>query len=192
MEYDVVLKHHAGKKMIVADALSQRADWSKGVENDNEDVTALPEELFIKALDTELWDAVVLAQMTNEAALEALRRLSDPSDPPRQMVYRGRPKQTWLSILRQSPLYPERSRLAMTDRCGSSDSLVAGHPGALATTRSVKFSYWWPGLQSFVRNYVASCAVCQQFKVSTHPIKPSLFLIASSSAHLLAKLGLTS
>jgi len=49
MEYDVVLKHCAGKKMIVADALSRRADWSKGVENDNEDVTALPEELFIKA-----------------------------------------------------------------------------------------------------------------------------------------------
>jgi len=82
MEYDVVLKHRAEKKMIVADALSRRTDWSKGVENDNEDVTALPEELFIKALDTELQDAVALAQKTNEADLEALRHLSDPSDPP--------------------------------------------------------------------------------------------------------------
>ena len=93
MEYDVVLKHRAGKKMIVADALSRRADWSKGVENDNEDVTALPEELFIKALDTELRDAVALAQKTDEAALEALCHLSDPSDPPGKWSIEG-PKQT--------------------------------------------------------------------------------------------------
>jgi len=52
--------------MVVADALSRRADWSKGVEEDNEDVTALPEELFIKTLDMELQDAVALAQKTNK------------------------------------------------------------------------------------------------------------------------------
>jgi len=45
MEYDVVLRHRAGKKMVVADALSRRADWSKGVDEDNEDVTSVSSDL---------------------------------------------------------------------------------------------------------------------------------------------------
>jgi len=37
---------------------------------------------------------------------------------------------------------------------------------------------------------MASCAVCQQFKVSTHPVKPSLFPIASSSSRLFGQVGI--
>jgi len=43
MEYDLKLQHKKGSKMVVADALSQRADWSTGLEHDNEDVVNLPE-----------------------------------------------------------------------------------------------------------------------------------------------------
>ena len=190
MEYNVVLKHRAGKKMIVADALSRRADWSKGVENDNEDVTALPEEPFIKALDTELRDAVVLAQKTDEAALEALRRLSDPSDPPGKWSIEEGPNELSCLFYDNRLYIPNDLDLRRRIVANHHDSPVAGHPGALATTRSVKLSYWWPGLQSFVRNYVAGCAVCQQFKVSTHLIKPSLFPIASSSTRLFGQVGI--
>jgi len=94
MEYDVMLKHCAGKKMVVADALSRRADWSKGVEEDNEDVTALLEELFIKTLNMELQDTVALAQKTDEAALEALRHLADPSDLPGKWSIEDGPNET--------------------------------------------------------------------------------------------------
>jgi len=80
--------------MVVVDALSRRADWSKGVEEDNEDVTALPEELFIKTLNMELQDAVALAQKTDEAALEALRCLADPSDPPGKWSIEEGPNET--------------------------------------------------------------------------------------------------
>jgi len=41
------LQHKKGSKMIAADALSQRADWSKGIEHNNEEVVALPENLWV-------------------------------------------------------------------------------------------------------------------------------------------------
>ena len=70
------------------------------------------------------------------------------------------------------------------------DTTVAGHSGILATTRSVRLSYYWPGLQQFVHNYVNGCAICQQFKVSTRPIKPLLYPIPSGSHHLFGSLGI--
>ena len=51
------------------------------------------------------------------------------------------------------------------------DTTIAGHPGILATTRSVRLQYYWPGLQSFVRNYINGCAIYQQFNISTCPTK---------------------
>ncbi len=45
MDYDLKLQHKAGSKMIVADALSRRADWSKGIDQDNVDVVALSDAL---------------------------------------------------------------------------------------------------------------------------------------------------
>jgi hypothetical protein len=45
------------------------------------------------------------------------------------------------------------------------DYETAGHPGELETYNSVAENYWWPGLQSFVKNYVKGCGICQQFKI---------------------------
>ena len=46
------------------------------------------------------------------------------------------------------------------------DHETAGHPGKLETYNAVKDQYWWPGLRTFVKNYVKGCAVCQQFKIN--------------------------
>ena len=54
------------------------------------------------------------------------------------------------------------------------NTLMAGHPGVLATCWSIRTSYWWPGLSLFVHNYVKGCTVCQQFKVNMRLSKPSL------------------
>src|SRR5260370_42244866 len=67
---------------------------------------------------------------------------------------------------------------------------IAGHPGALAMTRSVCLSYWWPGMAAFIRNYIARYATYQQFKVNIRPTKPSLYLIPSGSSRLFGSLGM--
>ena len=82
MEYDVKLKHKAGRQMIIADALSRRSDYGHGQEDDNADTTALPEDLWIKLLDTELQDTVVNAQKGDAHAQEVLANLNDPSQSP--------------------------------------------------------------------------------------------------------------
>jgi hypothetical protein len=44
-EYNFTIKHRPGKTNTKADLLSQRADYPKG-ENDNENIILLKEELF--------------------------------------------------------------------------------------------------------------------------------------------------
>jgi len=82
MDYDLKLQHKAGSKMIVADALSRCADWSKGIDQDNIDVVTLPNALWIKLVDMELQDAVANTQKNDKLAQEALRGLTDPSVSP--------------------------------------------------------------------------------------------------------------
>ena len=40
------------------------------------------------------------------------------------------------------------------------DHKTAGHPGELETYNAVRQSYWWPGLQTFIKNYVQGCGTC--------------------------------
>ena len=74
--------------MIVADALSRRSDHDDGKE-DNEEVVGLPEELWIQLLDTELWDAVTKAQLSDRQALDVLSELSDSRTPSKWTSERG-------------------------------------------------------------------------------------------------------
>ena len=49
------------------------------------------------------------------------------------------------------------------------DHETAGHPGELETYNLIRQHYWWPGLQTFVKNYVQGCGTCQQFKINQSP-----------------------
>ena len=49
---------------------------------------------------------------------------------------------------------------------------TAGHPGKLETYNLVQQSYWWPGLQTVVKNYMKGCGTCQQFKIDRNPSHP--------------------
>ena len=53
------------------------------------------------------------------------------------------------------------------------DHETAGHPGELETFNSIRQHYWWPGLWTFVKNYVKGCGICQQFKIDRSPAKPA-------------------
>ena len=55
------------------------------------------------------------------------------------------------------------------------DPETAGHPGEIATYNAVRQHYWWPGLRTFVKNYIQGCGVCQQFKIDRTPSKPAYF-----------------
>jgi hypothetical protein len=48
------------------------------------------------------------------------------------------------------------------------DAPTAGHPGRDETTRAVASIFWWPGMRSWIEDYVKGCAQCQQNKNLTH------------------------
>ena len=49
---------------------------------------------------------------------------------------------------------------------------TAGHPGELETYNALRQHYWWPGLHTYVKNYVRGCGSCQQFKIDQSPSRP--------------------
>src|SRR5882724_2228413 len=51
------------------------------------------------------------------------------------------------------------------------DPPIMGHPGRYKTLEIVQRNYWWPGMSTFVKNYVEGCVTCQESKNITHPTK---------------------
>ena len=45
------------------------------------------------------------------------------------------------------------------------DEKVTGHPGHYKTQELITRNYWWPYIQSNVRQYVEGCQPCQQAKM---------------------------
>ena len=48
------------------------------------------------------------------------------------------------------------------------DSPSAGHPGQAKTYDLVIRDFWWPGIRSYIKEYVKSCDICQRSKASSH------------------------
>ena len=60
------------------------------------------------------------------------------------------------------------------------DHETVRHPGELETYNAIRQHYWWPGMRTFVKNYVQGCGPCQQFKINHSPSHPALMLIESA------------
>ena len=43
----------------------------------------------------------------------------------------------------------------------------------IETLNAIKEHYWWPIMQTFIKNYVKGCGICQQFKINQNPSNPS-------------------
>jgi hypothetical protein len=56
------------------------------------------------------------------------------------------------------------------------ENITTGHPGRWKTYEIVTREFWWPGMSTFVRDYVDSCAVCQSTKIKPKtkvPLQPN-------------------
>ena len=49
------------------------------------------------------------------------------------------------------------------------DTIAAGHLSENATFALLQKDYWWLGMRTFVKYYIAGCIPCQQIKPNTHP-----------------------
>ena len=170
-EFDVKLIHQPGSKMIQSDALSQRPDLIPSKDTDNKDMTLLPDNLFLNLLDLTLQDRVLdLGQLD-----DFLKDFSIDDLP------FGTQNNWKLELVNGRNTLFYRDRNYVLDNLSLRRDIVkmlhdhetAGHPGEAETLVSVERLYWWPGLRTFVRNYVKGCGVCQQYKINRSPSHPS-------------------
>jgi len=57
------------------------------------------------------------------------------------------------------------------------DAPTAGHPSQDKTFIQVSHVYWWPGMRTWITDYVVGCATCQQNKNITHQKRTPLYHI---------------
>ena len=163
--------------MVQSDALSRRPDFIPDEDRDNEDRILLPEEMFVNLMDLDLQDRI--AGSTNydsdvKNALELL--LENGLNNLRQDLEDWRLEKRGdenILFYKEKNYIPDDLDLRRDIVKMFHDHETAGHPGELETYNSVKQHYWWPGMQTFVKNYVQGCSICQQFKINRNPSHPA-------------------
>jgi hypothetical protein len=68
--------------MVQSDALSQRADLHPDEDNDNEDMMLLPDDLFMKVIDTKMHTLLVAVLMKDNLVKSAVEALKTGGIPP--------------------------------------------------------------------------------------------------------------
>ena len=175
-EFNVKLVHTPGHKMVQSDALSRRPDFVPDTDNDNEDIVMLPDSLFIRLIDTELQQRIANCNTMDRDATDALVTLLEQgpttirNDLDDWTVEKFNGKN--ILFFKGKNYIPQDEELRRDITKMFHDHETAGHPGELETFNSINHHYWWPGLRTYVKNYVRGCGVCQQFKIDRHPSKP--------------------
>ena len=150
-EYDIKLHHMPGIKITQANALSRRSNL----------------------LDLELQNQILKATDLDFGVSNALEKLLD-----RELSNLANNSDNWKVENfdnRKAIFYKKRNYIPQDVDLWQDimkmyhDHKTVEHPDELKTYNAVKGQYWWPGLRTFIKNYVKGCAICQQFKIDHHP-----------------------
>ena len=175
-EFDIQLIHLPGDKMILSDTLSQQPDFVLDKDTDNEDMILLPDKLFrstsltIHLIDTDLQWKIANSNDLNTEAIKAIKLLTGKGPTNLQ-----RDLEDWTTqefegknvLFYQGKNYISKDyELQQEITSQFHNKVSAGHPGEIETLNAIKEHYWWPGMRSFIKNYVKGCGICQQFKIN--------------------------
>jgi hypothetical protein len=170
--FNIKLIHLPETKMVQSDALYRRPDYGAEEQFDNKEKTVLPENLFINLLDMELQEKILNRKEINLIVKNAMETLLEEGPTNLQhdlydwKIEEIDGRQT--IFYKEKNYFPKDQELQWDIVKMYHDHEMAGHPGELETYNRVRQNYWWPGLQTFVKNYVQGCGICQQFKIINH------------------------
>ena len=177
-DFDIVWQVTPGSKMAPADALSCRdlVDTSE----DNTNAAICPEPAVIRALNLSLTRHIQKSSSSDPLVLHAIKNLHNNTPLfPRSSVKDWKYEDGCLYYKGQMYIPPEAHHTLVSSLHFSS---TLGHAGRFCTKTFLECDFWWPGLSTYVNRFIEGCATCQQNKVNTHPTKPPLNPIPSSSA----------
>jgi len=170
--------------MIQSDTLSHHPDHIID-DNDNDDIILLSDSLFIRIIDTNLYYSIFEATVKDTLFTSALEALKTNRLFPITSKLEDWHLEDGLLFFKDRCFIPADKDLRQNITTCYYDSLPRGHPRHLKTLKLICRNYWWPEITVFIKNYVASCAICQQMKVNTHPSASSLFPIKAQTNALL-------
>ena len=175
-DFDLHFIHIPGSAMGPANALSYLVD--PDVSSDNTNITLLPDDLFIHAIDTTLVDKLTFSTTTDPLVLDTLKSLSTGSPLfPRSSLTDWHFSDSCLYF--KNCLYiPPNARHDLVTSIHS--SLASGHGGFFHTYSLLSYDYWWLGMSSFVRCFISGCTLCQQMKVNIYPTVSTLSPLPST------------
>ena len=141
---------------------------------DNENVTALPDQLFINHINTtNLHNEVLKFQKSNASEISDIANTHTL-----EQIH-----QHWYKDGRLLVVGPNELKRGVTKLYH--DTIAAGHPGISNTLFSISRDYWWPRMKQWVTEYIKGCAMCQANKSNTHHNRPAIFPIAPKEEALL-------
>ena len=163
--------------MVQSDTLSRRPDFVPDEDTDNENVMMLPDNLFIQLLDVDLQRRVATAHNHDDEVTKALTTIlgQGPYTVRRDLndwtieKFEGND----IIFFKGKNYIPRDDNLRRDITRLFHDHETAGHPGELETYNAIRQHYWWPGLRTYVKNYVQGCGICQQFKIHRTPSRPT-------------------
>ena len=160
------------------DTLSRQEDHAEGIEDDNKGVVVItPDKIRMTILIMDEGDSLKqkvfnTTSLLSEADIQRLCKKNTICKECDGMLMDNLGR-----------LYmPESNLLWMEVLQKYHNSLVAGHPGYEKTLDLLQCNYYWPGMATTVKEYIARCDTCQRFKGSNaapagllHPLEtPSL------------------
>jgi hypothetical protein len=137
--------------------LLQKKEDGKKQQEDNQNITVLPEQVFVQAME-------VLPNLTSQE--ESV--LKPWVDPHQLKQHQG----TWYKDGRQVVTGGIEAKRHIIQ--SHHDSPVHGHPGISKTVQLTERLYWWPKMRQDIMEYVKGCAECQRHKVNNRPTKAPL------------------
>jgi hypothetical protein len=162
-EFDIELKHVPELRMEEQTRYQDAQITIKGTQ-DNENVTVLPDPLFIR---------------TGHSLTYI------PEDPPQQNEDILRPWVNAHNLKKVNGEWWKEKRKVITAKAEQKRNIIKayhdlpayGHPGISRTTNLVQRYYWWPQMAKDIYDYVKGCAECQRHKVNTQARKAPLYPI---------------
>ena len=140
-EFDILLIHLPGLKMIQSDTLSRRPDYGLNNEHDNEDIILLPDNLFINLLDVDLQKRITKTKEMDYKVKETL-----------DLLLKNRPTNLQKDLSdwkteeidgKMTLFYKEKNYIPKDQELRRDivkmfhDHETAGHPGELETYNSI-------------------------------------------------------
>jgi len=183
-EFDLNLIHIPSTQMVQSNALSRCMDLAPDMDDDNDDQTLLPDSLFVNMIDTELNDLIRKTNWTDPVVHSTLAALLEGGPFPMKSSLKDWHTANKQVFYKNQCYIPDDLTLRWNMVQKYHDTVSAGHPGCLATQILVQRDYWWPGMATFIRNYIDGCAICQQHKINCHPICPLLQPISPEKQRL--------